>query len=67
MKWFLDDTKRNNVVGEYGLMSPMISLKRYLHEKFFLLYLSFAGRIHLVSPSFSISAVAELPTKDVDS
>lgn len=40
------------IVGEYGLMSPMISLKRYLHEKCFLLYLSFAGRIHLVSPSF---------------
>lgn len=53
MKWFLDDTK--GIVGESGLMSPMISLKRYLHEKCFLLYLSFAGRIHLVSPSFSSS------------
>lgn len=64
MKWFLDDTKRNNVVGEYGLMSPMISLKRYLHEKFFLLYLvcgEDSSRIAI------FSAVAELPTKDVDS
>lgn len=27
------------IVGEYGLMSPMVTLKRYLHEKFILLYL----------------------------
>lgn len=27
------------IIGEYGLMSPMISLKRCLHEKCFLLYL----------------------------
>lgn len=45
-------------------MSSMISLKRYLHEKFFLLYLvcgEDSSRIAI------FSAVAELPTKDVDS
>lgn len=52
------------IVGEYGSMSPMISLKRYLHEKCFLLYLvcgEDSSRIAI------FSAVAELPTKDVDS
>lgn len=55
------------IVGESGLMSPMISLSKGTFTRSAFYCASFAGRIHLVSPSFSISAVAELPTKDVDS
>lgn len=64
MKWYLDDTKYKKKLVGNRLMSPMISLKRYLHEKFFLLYLvcgEDSSRIAI------FSAVAELPTKDVDS
>lgn len=54
------------IVGEYGLMSPMITLKRYLVPSREVL--STVPRLRAGFISYRhLSAVAELPTKDVDS